>query len=63
MKHNLSHLSYATQDAIAIFRRHHAARFYTDRMLKLEDQMMRNIPDHEMAEYVRITTEIQNQEV
>jgi len=55
-------LSKETQIAIDIFRRHHAKRFYTDRMIKVEDQVTAQIPKEEFAEFVRITTEIQDEE-
>lgn len=54
-----SHLSPATIVAIGIFRLHHTKQFYTDRMVKLEAETAANIPDDEFAEFVRITTVIQ----
>lgn len=57
---NTSALSPATKRAIAIFRRHHAKRFYSERMVKVETAAMAEVPESELAEFVRITTKIQN---
>ena len=50
-------LSRATQTAIALFKRHESKRFYSARMLEVEEAAMAAIPPHEFADYVRITSE------
>lgn len=56
-----SHLSKPTRDAIAAFKAHHHKRFYDKRTLEADETVL-DIPEEEMAEYVRITTAIQDGE-
>lgn len=55
-------LSQATQKAVALFWRHERQDHYTPRMIELETIAMRNIPPHEMAEFVRLTTHTEGTE-
>lgn len=58
---DISHLSKATQRAIAAFKAHEHKRFY-DKRTQEADELVLDVPDEEMAEYVRITTAIRDGE-
>lgn len=60
MPMSYDHLSKETQTAIGVFKLYMNEQFYTERMTLVEATTVAAIPDEEFAEFVRITTAIQN---